>query len=497
MTSIAATRLQTGVAEMTARIERLRAGTVAAVAMSVCAATTLIGIGRQPLSWDEAVTLEAAQRRPAQLIAMLHHTDAPLGLYYAGMHVWVRLGDQGGIGRSAGWLRLPSALAAIAAVGILVTLVAGWFDRRTALLSGLLLAVHPLLTFYGQDARPYTLVTCAFLAATWLLRRALARPDIGRLAAYTVVSIVALYLHFFVVYAFAAHVVLVARRQTSVRRWLVVGATLATAVTPLVLLARHQSGEISWIGRPSASQLLAVVEHVMGGPWLGALLLALVAVALAGHPRRTPVIALAVWAVFPLTALVAVDLLVLPDLVARYALVSIPAVVTLAVRAARRGRGPLGSVVVALVLALAVVATWGQHSQPFKYENYRAADDTMGDLAGPGDGVMFLPASMRAGFDVYRHLEPDLANVRDLALAPGGTPTATDLIGGQDEPADRIATLFAAAPRIFVLGNPLTADTHRPLGATATAELDVLHAYRVISTKRWGVVYLTVLQRQG
>jgi mannosyltransferase len=482
---------------MTARIERMRLWVVAAVAMAVAAATTLVGIGRQPLSWDEAVTLEAAQRRPAELIDMLHHTDAPLGLYYAGMHVWVGLGDRTGIGSSAGWLRLPSALAAIAAVGILVTLVAGWFDRRTALLSGLLLAVHPLLTFYGQDARPYTLVTCAFLAATWLLRRALLRPDVGRLAAYTLVSIVALYLHFFVVYAFAAHVVLVARRRIAVRRWLVVGATLAVAVTPLVLVARHQSGEISWIGRPSASQVLAVVEHVMGGSWLGALLLAMAGLALARHPRRSPVFALGIWAIFPLAALIAVDLFVLPDLVARYALVSIPALVTLAVLAVRRSRGPLGSVVVALVLALAVVATWGQHSQPFKYENYRAADDTMGDLAGPGDGVMFLPASMRAGFDIYRHLEPDLTNVHDLALAPGGSPTETDLIGGQDQPADRIASLFAGAPRVFVLGNALAADSQRPVGATERAELAVLHGYRVIGSMRWGVVYLTVLQRKG
>ena len=38
-----------GLAELTARIERLRVASVAAIAMSVAAATTLIGIGRQPL----------------------------------------------------------------------------------------------------------------------------------------------------------------------------------------------------------------------------------------------------------------------------------------------------------------------------------------------------------------------------------------------------------------------------------------------------------------
>lgn len=478
--------------------ERISVWRAAAVAMGVCAATTLISIGRQPLSWDEAVTLGAAERRPAELFAMLRHTDAPLGLYYVGMQVWVRLGDLVGIGRSAAWLRLPSALAAIAAVGILVVLVDGWFDRRTALLSGVLLAVHPLLTFYGQDARPYTLVTCAFLAATWLLRRAASRPDAGRLAAYAVVATIAVYLHLFVVYAFAAHVVLVLRRGTHLRRWLVVALAVGAAVTPLVVLARGQSAEISWIGRPSPGQLLAVVEHILGGPWLGAVLvtLAVLAVRPGLGVRRTPTMMLTAWAVAPVLGLVVVDLVLLPDLVARYALVSIPALVTLAVLAARRGRGVLGGVALVVVIALAVTATWGQESRPFKYEDYRAAADTMGDLAGPGDGVMFFPESMRAGFDVYRALEPDLSNVHDFALAPGGTPVDTSLIGGRDAPSAQIAARFARAPRIFVLGNALSAETHRQLGATDTAELAVLRSYLVVRTIRWGVVYLTVLERR-
>ena len=189
----------------------------------------------------------------------------------------------------------------------------------------------------------------------------------------------------------------------------VVGATLAAAVTPLVLVARHQSGEISWIGPPVrepgrsrwwTTHRWRVAGRRCSSPWSGRGWLA--------PPRRATVIALAVWAIFPLAGLVAVDVFVLPDLVARYGLVSIPAVVTLAVLAARRepraagiGRGRSG-------LALAAVATWGPAQPPFKYENYRAADDTDGRSRRPGDGVMFLPASMRVGFEVYRHLEPDL-----------------------------------------------------------------------------------------
>ncbi len=467
----------------------------ALAAMAVAAVATLVSIDRQPLSWDEAVTLGAAERSPHQLVAMLGHTDAPLGLYYFLMQGWLWLGDLAGIGTAAGWLRLPSAAAAIAAVGLLVAIVATWFDRRTALLAGVLFAVHPMLTFYAQDARPYTLVVCAFLASTWLLLRALERPDARRLAAYAVVAVLALYLHLFVGYAFAAHAVLVIRRREHLRRWVVVAVAVAVAATPLLLVARGQGAEIGWIARPTSGLVLAVLTHMFGGAWLAALLTVLTAAAVV-HRRRLsePMATLLLWLVVPLAMLVAVDL-VLPDLVARYGLVCVPAAVTLAVLGAGRRHRASSQVIVAVLVVVAGITTWHQQRAPFKYEDYRAADDTMGDLASPGDAVMFFPQSMRAGYDVYRGIEPDLLNVRDAALAPGGSPLATGLIGGQDQSPASIPGLFASAPRIFVLGTSLAALATRHLGPTDAAELSALQHYRVVRSIRWGVVTLTVLQR--
>jgi mannosyltransferase len=480
-----------------ARFEDASVGLLAGVAMAVCALATLPSINRQPLSWDEAVTLDAAERRLSQLVAMVQHTDAPLGFYYACMHVWIRLGDLAGIGGSAGWMRLPSALAAIAAVGILVTLVAGWFGRRVAIVSGVLLAVHPLLTFYAQDARPYALVTCSFLAATWLLQRAIARPDAVRLAAYAVVATLTIYLHLFAAYAFVTHLFLVGRSRRRLGRWAVVAVAVAAAVAPLVVTARRETGELSWIGPPTASQVGAVLIHLLGGVWLAALLVALAGLGLArSRPWRATTTAVLLWAIVPIAGLVVVDVLVLPDLVARYGLVTIPAAVTLAALAVRR-RGPVAAGAVAVAVALAAVTSGVQASRPYKYEDYRAADDTMGDLARPGAGVVFLPESMRVGFEAYRNLEPDIDQVRDLALAPGGAPLQTDLIGGVDQPPSRMAGLIAGTPQIFVLGDSLTSVAGQHLGATAAAELAALRAYRVVRTMRWGVIYLTVLQRRA
>jgi mannosyltransferase len=138
---------------------------------ALAAAATLPTLGRQPLSWNEAVTLNAARRSPGQLWTLLQHTDAPLGLYYTLMHAWLTVLGWLGVGATSYVLRLPSALADIACVVIVVVVVSRAFDRATAILAGTILAVHPMMTFYAQDARPYALVVLSFVASTGVLTR--------------------------------------------------------------------------------------------------------------------------------------------------------------------------------------------------------------------------------------------------------------------------------------------------------------------------------------
>jgi mannosyltransferase len=435
---------------------------------------------------------------------MLGHTDAPLGLYYFLMQGWLAIGDGLGVGPAAWWLRLPSALAAIAAVGVLVVLVSRWFGPAAALVAGVLLAVHPMMTFYAQDARPYALVTLAFLLATLALLRAVESPTWQHLSVYGIAAVGCLYLHLFVGYAFGAHLVLLLRARAGQRsptplwRWAVVAGGVMVAATPLLVVSRRETGEVSWIARPTIGLVQAVLTRMFGGGWLVLALaaIAIVAVVTSRHGPGRPVAFLTVWLVVPVLGLVLVDFVV-PDLVARYGLVCVPAVAALVGRAAARSGRAL--VILAPLTAAAVLVaagtTWRQEDRPFKYEDYRAAADAMGDLARPGDAVMFFPMSMRAGFDAYRSLEPDLRNIRDAALAPGGLPVQTDQIAGADAPAADMAERFDGAAQIFVLGNPLAEVEARPLSAADRAQLDVLHQYRVVRTTRWGVVSLTELQR--
>lgn len=481
-----------------ASTSRLTTPGAAGVAMVVAALASLPTLGHQPLSWDEAVTLSAAQRRPPELLALLRHTDAPLGTYYAFIHAWLAMLRLVGIDPTGTWLRLPSALAATGAVGLLVVIAARWFDVRTALLAGVLFAVHPMLTFYAQDARPYALVTCAYLASTWALLRALDRPTTVRLTCYALLAIVTIYLHLFAVYALAAHFVLVAGARASRRRWAIVGAVIATAVVPLLVVAHGESPELSWIPRPSLPVIGSVVAHMFGGVTLVAALiwLGVLAIRYGALPRdrRALLLVLCVWLLVPVAALITVDFFT-PDLVARYGLVTVPAVVLLVAAAATRTHARSVQALAALIVVIAAVTTAVQQARPFKYEDYRSAADVIGDLAQPGDAVMFLPMSTRVGYEAYQTTEAGLRNVNDLAMLPGTPPMTTSQIGGVDRPPADLSAVFRRAQTIFLLGDS-TAQAHRALrDPTDLAQQAALAPYRISRSLHYGDLYLTVLQR--
>jgi mannosyltransferase len=74
---------------------------------------------------------------------------------------------------SAAMLRAPAAVAAVAAIRIVWWAGRVLVGERAAMLGACLFAVDPFLVYYGQEARPYSLVML-FAAVSW---GALARVD--------------------------------------------------------------------------------------------------------------------------------------------------------------------------------------------------------------------------------------------------------------------------------------------------------------------------------
>lgn len=159
-------------------------------------ALRLYHLESQSLWYDEGVTAMVAQSDLASLTRWTANDIQP-PLYYYLVAGW---------GRLAGWsewsLRFPAAFFGTVAVPLLAVVAIRLSRSRAAgLLAALIAACHPLLLYYSQEARMYTLlVTLGVLAAYCLLRSADAseRSRAWRFwGGYTLAALLAAYTHYF------------------------------------------------------------------------------------------------------------------------------------------------------------------------------------------------------------------------------------------------------------------------------------------------------------
>ena len=122
-----------------------------------------------PSFWrDEAATLSATQRPFLDMVRLLGHQDAVHGAYYVLMWAVIRLGGSGELAA-----RMPSALAMAAAAGVVAVLGRRLVSAWAGLAAGLVFAVLPPVSWFGQDARPFAMETALACVASYLFVRAL------------------------------------------------------------------------------------------------------------------------------------------------------------------------------------------------------------------------------------------------------------------------------------------------------------------------------------
>lgn len=125
----------------------------------------LAAIGEESLWGDESHTLITAGKATlAEVIATSRREVNHPPLYFLLMHVWI-----GSFGDGDVSVRLPSALAGVAAVGGMILLAGSLRPRRPwlALIAGVMAATSPFLIYYSQEARNYSLLVAVEIFALW------------------------------------------------------------------------------------------------------------------------------------------------------------------------------------------------------------------------------------------------------------------------------------------------------------------------------------------
>ncbi|GIF49118.1 mannosyltransferase [Asanoa ferruginea] len=441
---------------MTQQLDPARAGVGAGPRRFIAgpwapAALTLLIVGfqldRAPLWRDELATWSAATRPLPDLWRMLAGIDAVTGPYYLFLHGWIRL-----FGDSALALRLPSLLAMAGAAAVTAQLGARLFGDRAGLVAGLLFAVVPSTSRYGQEARGYAFATLFAVLATLMLARAVDRPAWPRFAGYGAAVLGLGLCNLVALLVLAGHAAaVIGRRRAALGFAAAVGAA-AVLLVPLVVVARGQAGvQLDWVLRPGAGDLLGLPGSVLQASAVGGALVALAALGWAVGDDRWPTV-LGLSALLP-AALLFLAGLVGPYWVPRYLVVTVPFICLLATVALRRVRLVYALALVVLVAALGgptQAALRRTHEWPRSAPvDYPGAVAVIRANAQPGDAIVYEP---RGGWKML-----------DVAVAYGlGSGAPRDVLVRQTavergelratECADPGACLAAAgAPRIWLL----------------------------------------------
>jgi mannosyltransferase len=456
---------------------------------------------------DEAATMSAAQRPLGNLLRTLGNIDAVHGAYYLLIWLMVQLGGTGEL-----VTRLPSAVAMAGAAAAVAATGRRLVSPRAGLASGLVFAVLPEVSLYGQDARPYAIVVALAALASYLLVRAMQAGAATRhrwlagyaacLAALGIVDIFGLLL----IVAHAVTVALRCLRETGPGRyggsergdraraaralalgWLAAAVAGVLLTSPVLALGFVQRGTLSWLSPPGLGAIKNLRQLAGPATMADAVILAIAAgvvvSALLGRqrlranwPGSLPGLCLP-WLILPPAILLAASVIT-PVYTLRYVLLCMPAIALLAGAGLASLGWVAGTVALAVIGLLGVPAQQQVRSPDGHGDNVRQADRIVADNRRPGDAVLEFKAENFAQAYPY--------GIRQLIpVAQAESPIRSATLVGTFLPDPVVRQRLTQVRRVWVVeyGHP------RPL-----VILNGLH-FRLVRAWRTSDIWLFLYQR--
>jgi predicted membrane-bound mannosyltransferase len=408
---------------MTARAER---AAPLLLLIAIAALVRLVALGTQSFWSDEAITALLVRRDFGSLLSGIADTESTPPLYYVAAWLWAKVAGTDEVG-----LRSLSVVFGVLAVPVAYGAARALVSSRAAFIAGVLVAVNPLLVWYSQEARAYSLLVLLCGISFWAFVVARESGSGRALACWWLASSLAIATHYFAVLVVAVMAGWLLASRTP-RAWLAVagvgGALLALA--PLAL-AQRSGGHAEYIADSAlTSRLVNLTKQFLAGrdaprdqaiAVLVAAIVALALVALVRSRDRTSLHGALVGAIVGGVPVV-LSLALIPfgaDYVnTQNSLGSVvPLTVAVAIAFAAVRRRGAGAVGVAAVCVLWLAVTWGIARDPaFQRADWRAAfaAATAGDepargrlfVVGPDYEGWFARAPARVYLDDVRSVDP-------------------------------------------------------------------------------------------
>lgn len=405
-----------------------------------------------PSLWgDEAASVMSAQRSIPSLFSMLGNVDAVHGTYYLGLHFWISI-----FGASPLSVRIPPAIAVGFTVASVVVVVGELTSARLALIAGLICCVVPRVTYMGEETRAYAFSAAFAGWSMWVLLRLLKDAGGSRRwwITYGMLMVVGSYAFLYFALFFAVHLIVILStrpRRAFLWHWLWTGAAVLLLVSPLIVFAFREQGQIAFLAEQDTVNFSALAI----GLWFSTREFALlawtliiigIAAHLVGYQRAgqrirrevgngrdrqggkpsqpsTPslmVVALT-WVAVPGLVLLTVNLMK-ADFTGRYLSYSAPAtaiLITLGIEVIARG-GLLRMVALLILTAAVAAPIYVNQRTPYAKNgsDWAQISQILGAHATPGDAIVFdghAPPSRRPRLALHTY-PTGFVGLKDVTL---------------------------------------------------------------------------------
>ncbi len=226
---------------------RSRAFWIVAGLTLLAAGLRLATLGVQSYHHDEIVTASRVLRGSfGHAMDVVGFSESAPPLYYVLAWLWVQVAGTGEFG-----LRSLSALAGIATVPVLYLIGVELRGKRAGILAAALAAVNPMLVWYSQEARGYSLLVLLGAIGALYFVRALDRGRRGDVLGWGAASALALATHYFAIFPILIEAFwLLRRRGRTAAAGIAIVVATGVALAPLAI---HQAlqGHAEWIGAHS------------------------------------------------------------------------------------------------------------------------------------------------------------------------------------------------------------------------------------------------------
>jgi len=473
-------------------------------------------VGTTSLWIDEIWSIRISHLPWNSYIWSILHQDPNMILYYCMLHVWMKMGDSEAIVRGL------SVLWGVATVPVLALFGTKLFGKRAGLIAGLLLTLNVFHIQYSQEARAYSLVVLLVSLSSWCFVCCIESPRWYKWAAYSLLSVLAIYSHLFAVFVVISHVLSVLCMKSARQAWkpmaaatLGIGICVAPLAVPWYTVMHTPFVPFDW-GKCDVQEFINVLSSLAGkGEYSTSpgnkLMLAMYCVLCcatcwstyrlwrrSGDSRECWTrIVLAWWFVVPIAIVLFISLTIQPMLVNRYCLISMPPLILLAAKGIDLiEQRMVRTAVIAVFMILAAMGMAPYYQHRVAWSEWKSVTDYIVENEQPGDAAFFSVAPSWMLFDYYQQrYHPAFHSKIEIAY-----PRVAQ---GYDDPAtwefkptlhnDEIESIAHSHSRVWVIRYHDQWPSLKPVADRITGFLSKV--YPVVEMRRFG--YVTVLVYSG